>query len=89
MPDEPGLPDWVSAPASRPPVDVVDPGRTTGPALSGSRGHGRRRSVAVGGSATTFARRRLVAALAVTTVLALLLWALWPGGGSSVPARAT
>ena len=38
--------------------------------------------------ADTYARRRLLAALAVATVLGLLLWAVWPSAESSAPARA-
>lgn len=40
-------------------------------------------------SPSTFARRRLLAALAVSAVLALVLWAVWPGAESTSPERAT
>lgn len=45
---------------------------------------GRRRA-----STSTLARRRLLAALAVTTLLALVLWAVWPTAESSGPGRET
>ncbi|GAA4108516.1 hypothetical protein GCM10022415_01180 [Knoellia locipacati] len=45
---------------------------------------GRRRA-----STSTLARRRLLATLVVTTVLALVLWAVWPSAESSGPGRET
>ncbi|KGN31887.1 hypothetical protein N802_19200 [Knoellia sinensis KCTC 19936] len=42
-----------------------------------------------GASASTFARRRLIAALGLTTTLALALWSLWPSAESSAPGRST
>ncbi|MFW5469031.1 DUF3152 domain-containing protein [Knoellia sp. CPCC 206435] len=101
MPEDTDVPDWVSSSAS-PVREDEAPGprrsemrRTGGPqrlsrpaARSPRRPTGpppeRRRT-----SATTFARRRLVAALAVGTLLALVLWAVWPGAESTSPARAT
>lgn len=40
-------------------------------------------------SRLSFARRRSVAALALTTTLALLLWSFWPSQDSSAPGRST
>lgn len=94
MPEDPGLPDWVSTPASRvreddpstvqmaPPTEGGEPQwrrsrRSTG--RSGTRG---------GTPASTFARRRLLAAVAGTALLALVLWAVWPGEPSTTPERA-
>ncbi|MFW5474461.1 DUF3152 domain-containing protein [Knoellia sp. CPCC 206450] len=69
-------------------IEMV-PGETVGETRRGARrgapAQGRRRRA----STRTIARRRGVAALGVSSVVALALWTLWPSEESSSPARQT
>lgn len=67
-----------------PPGEMVPPGQ---PAEPETRTRRRDAAPASRTPRTTFARRRALAALAVTTTLALLLWSFWPSQDSSPAER--
>ncbi|CAN7492646.1 DUF3152 domain-containing protein [Knoellia sp. LjRoot47] len=72
----------------RPPraVEMVPPEAPDASTSSDRRSQGTARRRA---STSTLARRRIVAALGLTAVLALALWAAWPSAESSGPGRET
>ncbi|WP_404383800.1 DUF3152 domain-containing protein [Knoellia locipacati] len=67
-------------------VEMVPPASTDVPLRSQRRAQDpRARHVA----SPAFARRRLLAALTLTSVLVMVLWTVWPSGESSSPGRQT